>query len=159
MNFVFIPVWLEKVLEANGQSLASALEPENLTRILSMRDLEIYRQSQDAIFRMLPEAIGKTFVKDQSLLGLSDLHAEEKRGYLYGFLPGGEELNPDPMFKVAHVGYDFLVLTVAKESTLPDNESVYLMDAIIGILTKVRPLEEVAKLPIMSAWLKATAKK
>jgi hypothetical protein len=157
MNFVFIPVWLEKILEANGESLSFALEPENLTRILSMRDLDLYRQSQSTIFSLLPDAIGETFAKGLSFVASTTLHAEEKRGYLYGFLPGSEELNPDPAFTATHVGYDFLVLTVAKESTVPDIESMYLMEAIIGILTKVQPLEEVAKLPIMAAWLKATA--
>jgi hypothetical protein len=157
MNLVFIPVWLEKVLEANGQSLSFALETENLTRILSMRDLDLYRQAQSQLFGFLPEAIGRSFKNVTATCVNQNLDSEEKRGYLYGFLPGSEDLNSDPKFTATHVGYDSIVLTVAKESTLPDNNSVYLMEAIIGILTNVQPLEEVAKLPIMEAWLKAAA--
>lgn len=156
MNLVFIPVWLEKVLKANGESLAFALEPENLRRILSTRDLDLYTQSQNAIYALLPNCISETF-KGLSQTVQDVLDVEQKRGYLYGFLPGNDELSVTPKFEVTHAGHDNLVLTVAKDAELPDIDSIYLMEAIIEILTSVQPFEEVAKLPIMEAWLKATA--
>lgn len=156
MNLVFIPVWLEKVLKANNVSLAFALEPENLRRILSTRDLELYTQSQNAIYGFLPNCISDTFIGVAPAVQ-DVLNVEQKRGYLYGFLPGNEELPVSPKFEVTHAGHDDLILTVATDVELPDIDSIYLMEAMIEILTSVQPFEEVAKLPIMEAWLKATA--
>jgi hypothetical protein len=159
MNLVFIPVWLEKVLKANNESLAFVLEPENLSRILSVRDLDLYTKSQQYIYEILPKCIKQTFEPSSIDAPGSELDAEQKVGYLYGFLPDSEVLNASPRFAITHLGNDDLVLTVVPGDQAPDSEFIYLMDAMLEILSSVRPFEEVAKTPIMLAWLKATAMK
>jgi hypothetical protein len=157
LKLVFIPVWLEKMLEACNESLATALEPEKLTRILSSSDLDLYGRSQLVLSSLLPHSIYQSF-HDLAIDPTFVMDDEEKRGYLYGFLPDTDHLPAQPNFRAHHVGYDYVVVTVDTEQKDVDFTYINLMEVIIEILSSVRPLESVAKLPIMAAWLKATAK-
>lgn len=157
LKLVFVPVWLEKTLEAYGERLATAVEPEKLNRILSTADITLYSLSQCVLQFHLPYEIAESF-KDPAPKILGELDEEQKRGYVYGFLPDTDELPVQPKFCAHHVGYDYVIVTVDKDQSVRDPANIIVMEAIIEILRSVQPLEDVAKLPIMQAWLKATTK-
>lgn len=162
LKLVFVPVWLEKILTACNEGISTVLEPEKLSRILSRSDLDLYASAQSYLDDLLPSGVAESFSPHQvaNLLSIppatakGEMETEAKRGYLYGFLPESENLPANPVFCAHHVGYDFVIVTVAQDQTSNDNASVIFMEAIIGILCSVHPFEEVAKFPVMASWLK-----
>ncbi len=154
LKLVFVPVWLENVLKASNVGLDTVLDPEKLSRIISRGDLDLYLNIQNSLGSFLPLSVVYSFGSGDERQCYAELPVEEKRGYLYGFTLNNSDLAASPVLTAHHVGYDYVMLTVATDQTTQDKDYVILMGEILGILRSVLPLEEVAKLPIMETWLK-----
>lgn len=156
LKLVFVPVWLEKILKASNESLSSVLDTEKINRIVSRSDLDLYSQIQGDLGSLFGTSVFSSFANGPQgeAVCCANLDDEQKRGYLYGFLPNTEHLPVNPVFIAHHVGYDYVIVTVAEDQETQDIDSVIIMGELLGILSSVHPLEEVAKLPIMETWLK-----
>ena len=154
----FVPLWVQRALEASGLGLGAALDNVKMTSILSTRDLEKYEMAQAVLctsffFKMVCGSF-ENFSGDNAPECVAELDNERLADLVYGHIPMGEVRNSTPAYTTSiHGDTDAIIVSVL---TGPDAEQFckhMFMKSLVEKMIGLRNLEHVAPLPVFKEWI------
>ena len=162
LKLIVVPLWLEQALKASNMSLRDATDLENLARIVSPADLDLYRVVNANLAMILPEAVVDAFETmphppvEKEALTMARVDKSEndalRRLFFYGDTSFAATHTANPDFVLHRLGYDYVILTVNTEKECVISN---LMDSLLKELNAVMPLSSLAPLSIFRKWLES----